>query len=124
MTPGDLNVAYSTQVGRYTKIGRLVVAQFSIVTSTFTHTTASGVMVIQTLPFASANVSGLQRPGSLYFNGVTKASYTQFAPYVDANTTNIIVGASGSGVAGSEITSGNMPTGGTIALHGTVIYEV
>lgn len=50
-TPGDLNVAYTTQVGRYRKYGRLLWVDFRIVTSNFTFTTASGALNIAGLPF-------------------------------------------------------------------------
>lgn len=62
-TPGDLSVTYSSQVGRYTKIGRQVHAQFYIVTSAFTHTTAAGSMRVGGIPFSAAG--GLEHAGSL-----------------------------------------------------------
>lgn len=62
-TPGDLSVTYSSQVGKYTKIGRLVHLQFYIVTSAFTHTTASGSLRIGGIPFTAA--SGIEHAGTL-----------------------------------------------------------
>lgn len=50
-TPGDLSVAYTTQVGRYRKYGKLLWIDFRIVTSTFTFTTASGAINVTGLPF-------------------------------------------------------------------------
>ena len=53
-TPGDLNVVYSTQTGSYTKKGREVTVTGEIVTSTFTHTTASGSLRITGIPIAES----------------------------------------------------------------------
>lgn len=53
-TPGDLSVAYTTRLGTYTKIGNLITLTFIIVTSTFTHTTASGALVVSGIPYNSS----------------------------------------------------------------------
>lgn len=58
-TAGDVSVAYSTRIGTYVKIGRKVFIELVIVTSTFTHTTASGNLRITGLPFTPANNAGL-----------------------------------------------------------------
>jgi hypothetical protein len=63
-TPGDLSVAYSFQVGTYTKIGNRVIASVNIVTSSFSFTTASGTLSITGLPYtsdATATISTLAR---------------------------------------------------------------
>src|SRR5688572_16415632 len=73
-TPGDLNVAYTVQQGLYTKIGRKVTLQLAIVTSAFTHTTAAGSLQITGVLFASSNGT---YAGAMYFQGITKANYTQ-----------------------------------------------
>ena len=71
---------YATQVGRYTKIGRVVTAYFFLKVST---TTGSGNLAFGTLPFACANVTdqtpsiavgwagnwGTNTPFSLVFGG-------------------------------------------------------
>lgn len=51
-TPGDLSVAYSTQSGRYTKVGRSFMFDGTLVTSSFTYTTATGTLRVSGLPFA------------------------------------------------------------------------
>lgn len=50
-TPGNLVVNYSTRSGTYTKIGRYVWMNFAMVTTTYTHTTAAGTMIITGAPF-------------------------------------------------------------------------
>jgi hypothetical protein len=121
-TPGDLSVAYTTQYGDYEKVGRQVVARWNIVTSTFTHTTASGNFAITGLPFATTGTAGSLPTGSLMWAGITKAGYTQVNPYV--SSTSIALLASGSGLSNSDVAFGDMPTGGTIVLRGCVAYRV
>jgi len=53
-TPGDLSVTYTTQLGTYTKIGNVCYYWIEIVTSAFTHTTASGNFRISGMPFTHA----------------------------------------------------------------------
>lgn len=73
-TPGDLSVSYGFRQARYTRIGRLVNASFSLVV-TPTYTTASGDVLITGLPFTSAaNASGVffeKNMGLTYPVGVT-----------------------------------------------------
>ena len=122
-TNGDLSVTYTTQVGSYTKIGNTVRLAFNIVTSAFTHTTASGNAQIGTLPFSGANVTGLRQYGSIQLNGITKANYTQASPYAEVNDVTIRIQAWGSGQAVSNITAADMPTAGTIWLRGIIVYQ-
>ena len=120
-TAGDLAVVYSLQSGWYVKVGNLVTAGYSIITSTFTHTTASGAVRITGLPVASANTS----IGTLQWRGITKAGYTDISTLASAaNGSLLTVPAHGSGVAPSSVAAADMPTGGTVALIGTVQYPV
>lgn len=50
-TPGDLSVTHSTELGRYTKIGNIVFFTARVITSVWTHTTASGTFRLTGLPF-------------------------------------------------------------------------
>jgi hypothetical protein len=122
-TNGDLSVTYTTQVGSYTKIGNTVRLAFNIVTSAFTHTTASGNAQIGTLPFSGANVTGLRQYGSIQLSGITKANYTQASPYAEVNDATIRIQAWGSGQAVSNIAAADMPTGTTIWLRGIIVYQ-
>lgn len=123
-TAGDLSVAYSSQSGRYIKIGKLVVASFIIETSTFTHTTASGACQITGLPFASANVSPIQWAGPLsLWQGITRASYTDVATNMAHNVSLGGFIISGSAQTTANLGTTDMPTGGTVKLAGQFIYE-
>ena len=121
-TPGDLSVSYVSNTGQYTKIGRMVVLSFQIVTSSFTWTTASGNAVINGVPFAIP--SGFATPGTAWFQGITKAGYTQFAPTANPGTSTLLVRASGSGQASGTVRAADMPSGGVVEIRGTAIYFV
>src|SRR5262245_36696660 len=74
-TPGNLSVAYGTQVGTWCRAGGFVVARMVMITSTFTFTTASGGLRIGGLPLP--NSSSQESPGGgLLWAGITKAGYT------------------------------------------------
>jgi hypothetical protein len=124
LTPGDLSVSYSVQVGTYTKIGRLVQVSGQVTTSAFTFTTASGNVRLTGLPFTSANVSNQNAFGGCQWSGVTKATYTHACAVVFSNVSIMNFSASGSGVALANITAADMPTGGSVILGGSVAYVV
>lgn len=120
-TPGNLSVAYSTQLGSYLKLGQLVWTSFHITTSAFTHTTASGLLTITGLPFTSA--ASLIVFGSMVWNGITKANYTQVNPRLAAGVTSFTLMASGSGQNLSDVVAADTPTGGTMVLFGVIVYR-
>lgn len=119
-TVGNLTVAYSTQSGTYTKIGDTVFFYASIVTSTFTHTTASGAARISGLPFTPAGNGA----GSMVFQRIAKASYTQFAPVPISGASYIEVYGSGTGVTSSVVAITEMPTAGTVSWQISGFYKV
>lgn len=124
-TPGDLAVTYDVQAGSIvcTKDG-MVHASFSITTSGFTHTTASGDIRVSGLPIAATSETTVPAYGSLAgINGVTKANYTQFTPRIDSTGVYLNFRAAGSAQAASTITASDTPTGGTIVLAGTICYR-
>lgn len=120
-TPGNLNVAYTTQLGRYKKIGNMVVCSFSLQTSTFTYTSASGTLQITGLPFTHANNS-LPGVAAVEFAGITKASYTQYTAQVANNNTLMFLNAHGSGQAQASIASTDTASGTQVFLRGTITY--
>lgn len=122
-TAGDLACAYTYQIGTYTKIGRIVKCNFRIETSSFTHTTASGNLQITGLPYPVRTLSNLRFTGTVLVSGVTKAGYSQFNTIADSALSYLTVQACGTGVAASNVTAANMPTGGTVILTGEITYE-
>jgi hypothetical protein len=124
--PGNLNIVYATngRQGYYTKVGRLVTLHFFIVMSTFTHTTASSFSKITGLPFASATNTGLECSSIAMseFAGITKANYSSFGWYIASNSSEAIGNASGSGQIYDYINIGDLPSGSTKLLAGTISY--
>jgi hypothetical protein len=123
--PGDLSVAYDSQVGRYTKIGNRVVLQGYVVTTTFTHTTASSYLKINGLPFAASSTAGIINVGPLMFRGITKAGYTDFVVSVEPTaTSSLLIYCSASGTFTDFISAADMPSGGTVNFRFTITYQV
>lgn len=58
-TPGNLAVVYTTRLGTYTKVGRLVTLAFAAVTSGFSWTTSSGQFQITGAPFSAVSTMSL-----------------------------------------------------------------
>ncbi|MGB5048445.1 MAG: glycosyl hydrolase family 28-related protein [Caldilineaceae bacterium] len=123
-TVGDLSVTYTTQTGKSIVVGDVCIAFFTIVTATFTHTTAAGVLRINGLPHAAAATHPDVGSALHAFQGITKANYTQFSPTAIAGTSLGGVAASGSGQAVAELAPADMPTGGSVILRGVLIYKV
>lgn len=121
-TPGNLVVFYSTRYGAYTKIGRQVFLNFVIVTSTFTHTTASGSMLITGFPFASGATAAISF--HVDWGGITKAGFTQVSGTIVSGAAQASFVASASGSARSTVTAADTPTGGSIVLSSTISYFV
>ena len=119
-TAGNLVVVYTTQGGDYTKIGRMVTLTLNIVTSTFTHTTASGEVRVSGVPFG-CNVAN---DGLWMGEGITKANYTQFSMHLDGGADVIMAGrAMGSGQLYTSVNAADMPTGTTKIIFVTHTYH-
>ena len=121
--PGDLAVTYTTRIGRSMQKGNLCTVTFTILTASFTFTTASGNLLITGLPVISTTV-GTQSSGDLVFGVITKATYTNFACRKESSNTQINIQASGSAVGASFVVAADTPSTGTLTLIGSVTYEV
>lgn len=119
-TPGNLSVTYSSQIGDYSVNGKVVTANFQIITSAFTHTTASGVLEISGLPLASKSTGNGM--GSLEWGGVTKSAYTHLVPKVVAGDTRFRIVANGSAATPNTLLAADLPTGGSVRLVGALTY--
>ena len=106
-TPGDLNVVYSQQSGTYTKVGRQVNFWINLITTTFTHTTASGGLLISGLPFA---VSGNPPATMGRWVGITSSVTTpQINAILNGSTIIFEVMNIAAGTT-SSLTTANAPT--------------
>lgn len=122
-TAGDLSVAYTTQFGRYIRIGDQVTAWFVIVTSSFTHTTASGNCQVTGVPITSVSDTNSGARSTLQWAGITKANYTDICATLNVGSTTLAFAASGSGQSAANITATDMPTGGTVTFAGSITYR-
>lgn len=122
-TAGDLSVSYTTRVATYIKIGQLTNVSFDIVTSAFTHSTASGVAEITGLPFTALTLTGLSFLGTLQFQGITKSGYTQMNSEILSGGSLVVFNASGSAQFGANLSASDFPTGGNVVLKGTISYR-
>lgn len=120
-TPGNLSVTYSTQTGRYTKVGRQVLVTINIVTSAFTHTTASGNFLVGTLPFTPAS----QSPGATDLQGITRATAVQATVTTVASSTSMLVVLQNisTGAARVIASTTDVPSGGTLNMNFQVSFD-
>lgn len=121
-TPGNLSVVYSTQAGSYRRLGSLVIANFHIQTSTYTPGTASSFLKLTGLPVASQTGAGNLGIGSLEFQGLTKANYTQFTVQPQGGSTEAFINAHAQGQTTSTVVVGDTTSGTQIFLRGTLVY--
>lgn len=122
-TPGNLAVSYTTQVGSYVKIGKQVTVSCHVLASSFTHTTANLSLIITGLPFTSENISGARWAGVLIFQGVTIATYTNFAAVLSNNSTSVLIAASATATGYTFLQASHVPTGGTPSFIFTLTYN-
>lgn len=123
-TAGDLSVAYSVQVGFYTKIGNLVTVWADLVTSTWTHTTASGTFLSGSLPFTPSSTTNREAKGATSFAGVTLVGHTQVVARIIAGNGNLRFAACGSGTALGNLGVTNVPSATQQEQHFTISYGV
>lgn len=122
-TPGDLSVAYTNQVGVYTKIGRVVHLTFDVTTSSFTFTTSSGAAVLTGAPFTGAAAVPVD-VGSMTYGLVTAASVTTIVPYKIASTTTVGFFIAGPTVGSALMSSSHLTSGTNRILAGSLTHRV
>ena len=113
-SPGNLAVAYSSQLGWYQKIGNRVTVHVDVITSSFTHTTAAGGVFIDGHPFV---VDAVGYNAISEIQGVTKAGYTQFGVLSSG-----ILRGSGSGQPVASLQISDFPTGGSVRVRYSMTY--
>lgn len=108
---------YDTQLGYYTKIGRLV--SFSINLTWSAHT-GVGNLIINGLPFTSLNISNLFPPATIIANNITLTALNYPACFVLNNSTNVILRQLPTGGGSTAVIP--MDTAGTLNITGS--YQV
>jgi hypothetical protein len=119
-TPGNLSVATSLAKYDYIQRGPKFSGSLELLTSAFTWTTASGNVILSGFPFTGATGLSTNPTGTLYFQGITKANYTQFSLVASATSSQLLIGCSGSGQAFATLQIGDMPSAGTVKLAGSI----
>jgi hypothetical protein len=116
-TPGNLNVAYFERSGNYTKVGNCVTTNWHIITSTFTHTTASGDIQVAGFPFSCPGF-GI---GSVGYGGFTSAGFIQIIGSINGTTSIFRKSGSAQAFQASAIT--DWPSGGTVFMRCGQFYQ-
>ena len=117
---GTSGQAYSSQVGRYTKIGTLVAVYFDVALST--KGTITGNAIISGLPFAAANITGLNTANLLRY-GNLGSNCVGVIIVIAANTSvGLIRGASVS-AANDDTSLVTADITNTTYLSGTLVYR-
>lgn len=119
-TPGNLSVAYSTRVGQYARCGKFIYTTFAIVTSTFTHTTASGFVIITGMPVGQSGFGGLELGGIHGSGWNTTGSQTQIG--FSFSGTDILFVKYNDLASTAAVNITEFPTGGTVTIRGCIIY--
>lgn len=119
-TTGDLSVSYSSQNGQWLRIASFTYASCDIVTSAFTHTTASGQASVSGLPF-NANDDFV---GPLDFQGLNKSGgYTNTIAVTAGSSKSVFFELGGQGLNIGSLQITDMPSAGAVVLRFSIWYQ-
>jgi len=122
-TPGDLSVAYTTQLGSYYRIGSFAFVTVGVTCSTFTHTTASGNFQITGLPYVCADEPIFIGP-AFASNLTFGAGKSMLTCQIPANQSFLTLVLSGSGVSAVVATTANATSGSAISVRASIAYSI
>ena len=120
-TNGDAVFNYTEQFGKYNKFGTLVLLTARVVCSTYTQTTASGILFVNGMPFANAQPEDAFG-GSVIWRGITAAGYTNVAVAIQNGQSRLYLELSGSGKANVQVQPTHMPSGGLVHFSCSINY--
>jgi len=120
-TPGDVSVTYSTQTGRYIKVGRIVQIWSQLTTSAFTHTTSSGALRVTGIPFGVDGAIN-QTLAFIYSNFDLTAGYTQVVACPEAANSHVIFWMEGDNVTKTQLSSGQHASGTNVDVWFAGVY--
>lgn len=123
-TPGNLSVAYATQVGVYQRVGNMVMLQWYL-EFTPTWTTSSGIVTITGLPFAAVSTSFSYVIGSVFLGSQALYPTGCTAPtcWIVPGSSAITMLAQGAGNSNNFSTT-QYATGVAASIVGSVTYFV
>lgn len=113
-TPGNLTVVYSSRIGTYTKVGRTVDYKCNIVTTTFTHTTASGLAIVTGIPFTMSAFSPVAVGLS---SGFTIGADFQFGAMLTSAQISLYGWNNSTGAGATNLTTAHLPSGVNKSLY-------
>jgi hypothetical protein len=116
---GQSGQAYTTQVGRYVKIGKLVTCTFQVTLSTLGTITTN--VQVQGLPFTSENTTGQRVPVQIgYWSGLT-STYVFIGGFLEPNATVVTLqGATAAATGLSVLAQANLAA--TSQFIGSISY--
>jgi len=119
-TTSESGQAYSIQLGRYVKIGKLVIVQFYVALSTLG--TITGNVMVKGLPFTSENVSNLYAACTIgFWSGMTVGKHF-LTGFCSPNSSGITLEATASAVVASAVLAqGDLSA--TTNMLGTMSYR-
>lgn len=117
---GTSGQSYTTQVGRYIKIGKCVVASFKATLSA--KGTITTTVQIQGLPFTVDNVSNLNHVATLLYNALATNWVNVIAVPAVATTVATVFGTAAAATNNATgLVTGDISN--TTTLSGTIIYQ-
>lgn len=121
VTPGNLSVSYTTQLGRWTRVNRLIQVSCVLVTSQFTYSTASGRLLLTNLPF---NAEGTMDVGfGIVHGGISQLGWTGLVGRIVGNSTSMEFVAVEPGLDPVVILASDTISDTVVEVGFTAIYE-
>ena len=114
----NTSATYTTQTGRYTKIGNMVYAYFSI---TINAINSANQTKLYGLPFTSYNASTVQTCPICYWVSAATA-FTYLVGYAENNSNNLSFAAGTTASTTISLNGPNVFASGTTVI-GTAIYQ-
>ncbi len=108
-------LTYTTQVGTYTKVGRLVTYNYNVVVNAFTIGSGTGNITLATLPFTSGQVASAV---SCITSGVDWATGSQAYGTIASSATAIALTTNGDNIATGAVALSGLAAGDTISSTG------
>lgn len=118
-TGGQVGQAYTTQAGFYLKIGKLVIASYSVTLSTLG--TLTGTVQLQGLPFTVENLSNYSPVSAMFWSSMTSTFVNMIAIGIPNTTTATVAGATVAVVTLAARVQADFSA--TSNLTGTLIYR-
>jgi hypothetical protein len=116
---------YTVQLGFYTRIGNIVIANFAL-SFTPTWTTSSGAVTISGLPVASNSTSGNNVIGNVLLASSNIWPVGTSSPYLflSPGAASLALYGTGSATSGANFTTSHFATTVAAIIDGTIIYSV